>query len=305
MFYVNKISPPDVLRGIGYLERAIEIDSTYALAYAGMGIAYDWLASFSVLPPREAWPKVRMFATKVLALDETLPEAYLLLGDTKLTYDWDFKGAEEYFKRALELNPNNSMTRGFYSNYLVTQRRFDEAIQEAKLGRNLDPLSAIAVSLVAGAYLEAGRIDSALVYVNEALAIDSTNSYPNRLLSGICMEKGMFKEAVAIQQRMLSRGDSSGLDLLALAYAGSGQAGKARELIGELTKLSGKRYMAPDQFVWTYCALGDTARVFECLEKAYEERSSMMHRLAISPPCDFLLRDPRYQALMRKVGLEE
>jgi serine/threonine protein kinase/tetratricopeptide (TPR) repeat protein len=306
MFYVNKISPADISRGIGYLERAIEIDSTYALAYAGMGMAYDWLVSFSVLPPREAWPKVRAFATKALALDETLPEAYMLIADTKLTYDWDFKGAEEFFKRALELNPNNSAARFFYSNYLSTQRRFPEAIREAKLGRNLDPLSAIAVTLVASVYLDVLQIDSALVYVNEALAIDSTNAYANRLLSCIFMARGMHKEAIANLNAMISRGDSSVVDLLTLVYADIGETGKARELIDDVEKLSEKHYVAPDRFLWTYCALGDTARIFECLERGYEERSSMMHRLAVQPPmCDFLLRDPRYHALMKKVGLEE
>jgi adenylate cyclase len=250
---------------------------------------------------------VRLFGTKALGLDEKLPEAYMLIADVKLSYDWDFKGAEECFKRALELNPNHALAHSFYSNYLATQGRFDEAIREAKIGRSLDPLSPTAVALVASAYLWKAQYDSVLVFANEALAIDKTHSFANRLLSATGIARGMFEETIAIQQEMISRGDSTSLDLLALTYALSGEKAKARELIAEVTKLSEKRYIAPDYFVWTFCALGDTARAFECLEKGYEMRSSYTMYLDTVQPavCDFLLSDPRFHAILKKMALKE
>jgi len=308
MFYANKFSPPDVFKSIGYFERAIEMDSTYALAYAGLGMAYDILASMSVLPAGEAWPKVKAFSAKALSLDETLPEAYILIADTKLTYDWDFKGAEEYFKRALELNPNSAMAHSWYANYLVSQGKFDDAIKEAQIGRKLDPLSGTALSGLAAVYVFTAQFDSALTYVNEALSIDSTNASANFWLTLIQIATGMYKEAISRLQSAIADGDSTSLDALCFAYAVSGQRAKAREALEELTRRSKRTHVSAMSFAMTHCALGDTARVFEDLEKAYEERDPQMPFLLAGPIphfCDYVRDDPRFHALVKKVGLEE
>jgi serine/threonine protein kinase len=308
MFYANKFSPPDAFRSIGYFERAVEIDSTYALAYAGLGMAYDILASMSVLPAGEAWPKVKTFSAKALSLDETLPEAYILIADTKLTYDWDFKGAEEYFKRALELNSNSAMGHSWYSNYLISQGKFDDAIKEAQIGRNLDPMSCATISCLAAAYLYTGQFDSALTYVNEALSIDSANAFASFLLTQIQIAKGMYEQAIPRLQMAIASGDSTSLDVLCFAYAASGQRAKARETLEELTRRSKRRYVSALSFAMTHCALGDTARVFEYLEKAYEERNPMMPFLLAGPMprfCEYVRDDQRFHALVKRVGLEE
>jgi len=305
MFRVYKSSTADILKGIDDLERAISLDSTYAPAYAGIGIAYDFLASYENLAPKEAWPKVRLFAQKALELDETLPEAYMLIGDTKYTYEWDFKGAEEYFKRAIELNPNYSMARSYYAGYLISQGRFDEAIRESRLGRSLDPLSATSNWMVALYYLYAGLYDSALTYVNETLKIDSTHSFANNLLSYIYASKGMFKEAIAHEQKVFSRGDSTALPTLGFIYALSGEREKALEVLGKLGEYSEGKYVPTFPLISIYCALGDTVRIFECLDRAYEERSSAMVFLKGFQFCDYLLRYPRYHAMLKKVGLEQ
>jgi serine/threonine protein kinase/Flp pilus assembly protein TadD len=306
MFFVNKFSAPEARKGIGYLERATELDSTYAPAYAGLGIVYDYIASFGAEAPGEAWSKTRSFAMKALSLDPTLAEAYMLIGDVKVGYDWDFKGAEKYFRRALELNPNLSTAHMFYSSFLMSQRRFDESLREAKLARSLDPLSPSGASFVGDAYLFLGRADSARIYIDEALRIDSTNSLANWLLGLLLSSEGSFTEAIAHGQRLLARGDSSALLGLATAYALSGETAKARRILDSLTLHLNSQFFASASLFFSYCALRDTARAFELLERGYRERASMMIFLKANPPfCDFLMSEPRYHTILKKVGLEE
>jgi len=305
-YFVNKLVAADVYKGIPYFQQAIAKDSTYMLAYAGLAKAYDCLASLEVLPPREGWPKVKTYAEKALALDPASAEGILLMADVKSLYDWDVIGAEEYYKRALELNPNLADAHMFYGWFLSGQGRFDAGIAELRQARQLDPLSVAMTQQLAQLYACAGHYDSSLVYVRRAAEIDSTFPLIALTRCEVYLRKGTYHKAIEEAQEMISLNNSRGFPYLAIAYALSGQTDKARQALAELHESMGGRYSSPVAVAQAYCALGDRERVFEYLEKAYEERDVNLIQPALMHPwCDFIKSDPRYKELMKKVGLEQ
>ena len=305
-YFVNKALPADVYKAIPYFQQAIAKDSTYALGFAGLAKAYSYLEMLAVLPPVEAWPKVKTYAEKALALDPTLAEAVGLIADMKWDYDWDVKGAEEYYKRALELNPNLANVHWIYGWLLAGQGRFDAGIAEVRQARQLDPLSPLMTQQLAQIYALAGQYDSALTYAQRAAEIDST--FPNIAVTRcfVHLAQGTYAKAIEEAQELVSLGFPRAFRDLAIAYALSGQTGKARDALAELLEWMGDHYVSPVDVAKVYCALGDRERVFEYLEKAYEERDETLIMPALMPPwCDFIKSDPRYKELMKKAGVEQ
>jgi len=306
-YFVNKAVPADVYKGIPYFQQAIAKDSTYALAYAGVAKAYAYLVGLGVLAPREAYPKVKTYAEKALALDPALAEGVGLIADLKFSYDWDVKGAEVYYKRALELNPNLAEAHLNYAWFLAGRGRFDAGIAELRQARQLDPLSVVMTQQLAQIYAYAGEYDSSLAYAQRAAEIDST--FPNITLSRyyVYLWKGMYDKAIEEAQKLMSLGViSRGLRDLAMAYALSGQTDKARETLSKFFEVIGDGYFSSFRVAQVYCALGDRERVLEYLAKAYEERDDYLIQPAMMPPwCEFIKSDPRYKELMKKVGVEQ
>ena len=295
-------------KSIEYFQQAIDKDSTYALAYAGMAKAYDTLGSMNAMRPRDAWPKVRAYAEKALALDPSLVEGMLLMADVTFASDWDIKGAEAYYKRAIELDPNLALAHYWYGFYLTCLGRFDEGIPEMKHGLHLDPLATPMMGSIARAYAIAGEYDSAFVYVQRAEEIDSNHPFIPNAKSWIYVLQGKYAEAIEEGKKAVS-GKAPlpfSFESLAAAYALSGRTDKARETLAELLESIGDGYYSPAFIATIYCALGDREKVFEYLEKAVEERDLSVVSPAYIPPwCDFVKSDPRYHEIMKKVGVEK
>jgi tetratricopeptide (TPR) repeat protein len=306
-YFVNKAVPTDVYKGIPYFQQAIASDSTYALAYAGVAKAYGYLLGLGVLSPREGYPKVRTYAEKALALDSTLAEGVGLIADVKYCYDWDLKGAAEYFRRALELNPNLADLHLDYGWFLAGQGRFDAGIAELRRARHLDPLSVVMTQQLAQIYALAGRYDSALAYAQRAAEIDSTFPLIAMTRCTVYLGQGAYAKAIEEAQKMILLGNvSRGFRDLAIAYALSGQTDKARDALAKLLKWMDDHYVPPVFVSRVYCALGDRERVFEYMEKGYEGRDEYLIQPAMMPPwCGFIKSDPRYKELMKKAGVEQ
>jgi serine/threonine protein kinase/tetratricopeptide (TPR) repeat protein len=305
-YFVNKAVPADVYKGIPYLQQAIARDSTYSLAYAGLAKAYGYLMGLGELSPREAFPEVKAYAEKALALDSTLAEGIGLMGDVKFSYDWDVRGGEEYYKRAIELNPSIADVHLSYGWLLAGQGRFDAGIAELRQARQMDPLSVVMTQQLAYAYAYAGEYDSALTYAQRAFEIDST--FPNIAVVRcyIYLVQGAYPKAIAEAEQLSLEKSPYALRYLPMAYALSGQNDKARDALAELLEWMGHHYVSSFHVANVYCALGDRERVFEYLEKAYEERDDNLIQPALMPPwCDFIKSDPRWKELMKKVGVEQ
>jgi serine/threonine protein kinase/tetratricopeptide (TPR) repeat protein len=305
-YFVNKAVPADVYKGIPYYQQAIARDSTYALGFAGLAKAYGYLMGLGELSPREAFPKVRTYAEKALALDSTLAEGIGLMGDVKFSYEWDIKGAEEYYRRAIELDPSIADVHLSYGWLLAGQGRFDAGIEELRQARQVDPLSVVMTQQLAYVYAYAGKYDSALTYAQRAAEIDS--AFPNIAMVRcyVYLAQGAYPKAIAEAQKLSLGKSSYAFRLLAIAYALSGQTEKARDALAELLEWMGDHYVSSFDVARVYCALGDRERVFEYLEKAYEERDDNLIQPALMPPwCDFIKSDPRYKELMKKAGVEQ
>ena len=306
-YFLGKSGLPNWHKSIEFFQQAIDRDSTYALAYAGIAEAYDALGSAGAQPPLEAWPKVKAYTEKALALDPTLAEGILLIADLKLCYDWDVKGAEEYYKRTLELDPNLALARRWYGIFLASQGRMDEGIAELKHAVRLDPLSPLMTTSVARAYIHAAQYDSAFAYIRRAADIDSTDVSVLMTRTSLYLRQGRYADAIREAEKGISLGYLRPCLIdLAIAYALSGQTEKARDTLSKFFKVIGDSYFPPLGVAAVYCALGDSERVFEYLDKAYRERATSLVTPGWAPPwCDFIKSDPRYHDLMRRIGVEK
>jgi TolB-like protein len=228
----NAFTQQSFHQSIDYFLRAIEKDSSFAQAYAGLADSYTLLANYALLPPNEVLPIAKRYAKKGLELDETLAEVHTALGYVKMTYDWDWAGAEELFERAIILNPGNSSAYGTYAWFLAAMRRFDEAIARTNKARDLNPLSMSEKAMYGERLFEAGRFDEAVEQLTNALDSDPEFSYAHWILGFVYEKQNMYVEAINHHQKAVeySGGMTTFIASLGHAYAISGKKKKAGHL---------------------------------------------------------------------------
>jgi TolB-like protein/Tfp pilus assembly protein PilF len=305
-FFWNRRTGEDLKKASEYFQQAIEKDPNYALAYVGLADCYNLLTFYSNIPPKESFPKARVAVKKALDIDETLAEAHNSLAYLKIRFDWDFAGAEREFKRAIELNPNYATAHFWYSEFLMALSRFDEAFNEIKRALELDPVSLIINSELGLAYYIVRKPDQAVVQLRKTLQMDP-NFAPTHLYLGMTytyMKK--FPEAIAELKKAneLSYGSTISLTELGTAYALAGKHDKARKILEELETLSKEHYVSSFWMALLNASLGENDKAFELLERAYEERYEILVHLKVAPYVDLLRSDPRFNALLKKMGLE-
>ena len=303
-FFIDKFTEADIRKGIAYFEQAIAKDPSFASAYTGLAEGYDNLMSGGWMPGKEAVPKFKALALKALSIDKSLGEAYVFIADAEF-YDWKWKAAEENFKRAIELDPNYVTGHFYYAFYLQVRKRYDEALSEVRRALELDALSTGANYLFISILWDTQQYDRAIAQAKEMLNIDPNPSYAHFQLGQCYLAKKMYTEAIANYQKAIELGDFISSASLATAYVLSGNAMKAREILADpRTKKLPSALLAI-----IYASLGERERALELMENAYEEREMALLVINASPrgflpALDSLLADPRFQALMRKAGLE-
>ncbi len=304
-YYWNRRTEQALKRAVEYFQQAIDKDPGYALAYAGLADAYAVYNSYQVELPRVSGPKAKAAATKALEIDNTIADAHAALGMVRMSYEWDWPGAEREFQRAIQLDPAYPTARHWYSICLAAAGRNEEAIASLTRAQQLDPLSLIiSADLGLEAYF-ARRYDQAVEQVRKVLEMDPNFAAARRHLGMAYEQKGMYKEAVAEFEKSLeiSRGNPFALGALGHAYALSRNREKARRALSELLALSKRRYVPPFDIAIVYTGLGDTEHAFEWLEKAFDDRSLEMIFLKVDPRFDRLHADPRFISLLRRMGL--
>jgi Flp pilus assembly protein TadD len=261
--------------------------------------------STTLLPPKETVPKAKEAASKALAVDETLAEPHAALGHLKIHHDWDWSGAERELKRAIELNPNYATAHSWYSVYLEATGRLNEAIAESKRAEDADPLS-LPVSVVAArTFYYARRYDQAVEQFRKTLDMDPTFARAHWWLGMAYEQVGRREEAIAECRKALSLSGNEPAVLGALghAYAASGKRAEAQRVLAELKKLSERRYAVAFEIALVYTGLGDKPQALQWLEKACEDRSSWLAWIKVDPQFDSLRGEPRFQDLVRRMGL--
>jgi serine/threonine-protein kinase len=305
-FHANKWAEADVQKGIEYFLQALEKDPSYGVAYAGLADAYELLSiGFSSKPPAEYLAQAKAMALKALELDDTLAEAHTSLGYARWLSDLDWSGAEREFKRALEIKSSYVMAHEWYAEYLAALGRHDEAVAEIRKAQQLDPLAVPVTRAVGWVLYFARRYDDALNELQKALAMDPKFVGARLVLWWVYVAKGQPEKAVADIQIQLAQPGLGTLKKLMLAYAqaAGGNREDATGLLWELeAKLVGDNRLAlMSALVFTLLDMQD--RAFEQLERAFQQREPGLLFLKVAPWADPLRSDPRYAALLNKLGL--
>ncbi len=288
-------------QAIDFFEQAIARDPQYAMAYAGVAMAFMELGETGKLTPDEAYPRARAAATRARALDPELGEAHCMVAYGKFVYDLDWAGAETEFKRALELNASSADTYDYYGRLCSSMERYDEAIALQLRARELDPLAHR--SDLATALLRAGRYDQALEEVRGAISRDPCYSRSHSALGWALFLKGRQEEGLVSLERAveLSPGDPLWLAQLGEACGLAGQVERASAILQDLQGQARTRYVAPYHLAYVYTGLGEHERAMDYLEQSYEERSGAVYGIRGSFLFAPLRSNPRFQALLRKM----
>jgi serine/threonine-protein kinase len=306
-YHLLKLTPPEIQTGISYFQQAVDIDSSYALAYVGLADGYRSFALVGEMPSTEFFPKAKAAAQKAIEIDDTLAEAHAELGFTIFWYDWDWNAAENQLKRALALNPNNADTHLFYAHLLSNTGRHAEGLAEVKRARELDPLDLRINGLEAQFLLHAGKPDEALAFLQKTLELNPNNWFAHMFASSAYIEKGMFAEAVveASKSREINSANSQSIAQLSYALAKSGKQAEARGLLEEVLRSSKERYVSPGNIALIYNGLGERDETFAWLGRGYDRRDPKMVFLKVEPKWNNLRDDPRFKDLMRRVGFPQ
>ena len=308
-YLLNGGTPEAVKNSVGYFRRAVDLDPRFALAYAGMADTYTLMGTTvdATARPREAMPKAREAAQKALELDSGLSEAHTSLAWVKYRFDWDWRGAEEEFRRALELNPNNAQARQWYADYLMAMGRFDDALAEMRRARELDPLSILANWNVGRMLYHARRYDESLAELRKALELNDNVARTHAYLGSIYRQQGRDDEALAAHLKLAALTDVSPERIAAVksAYGSGGWQAVWRKELEWALEDSERRHVSPFIVAWYYSRVADRDGVFEWLNKSVEERDGSLVYLKIDQRWDFVRADPRFAELVRKVGFPE
>jgi TolB-like protein/DNA-binding winged helix-turn-helix (wHTH) protein/Tfp pilus assembly protein PilF len=305
-YYWNKRSGEGFAKAIRYFENATRRDPQYALAYAGLADSYGIIGAimYGSVPADEAAPKAKAAAVRALQIDPSLAEAQTSLATAKFNYDWDWAGAAEGFKRAIQLDPSYATAYQRYSLYSIAMGRFDDSLEQIKKARDLEPLS-ISINASFGWRLYLAReYDRSIAQLRDTLEMDPSYGWAHLTLGQAYEQKGQYDLALQELQRAVEISHSSPLMVSALAhaYALSGNQSEARKLLAQLDAQSKKQYVSPFYVAIVYLGLGKNELAMNWLQKAYADRSNGLVFLKVEPELDPLRSDPRFISLLRKLN---
>lgn len=306
LFYYNKRTAADIRKAIGLFQQAIERDPDYALAYASVAESYNTMTAYPYLSPQEASPKAKASAIKALEIDPTLAEAHTTLATYFATYEWNWMQAERQFKRAIELSPNNTSAHFRYGlQYLAATGRNEEAIAELERVLEVEPLSLITGANLAAVYMFAGENKRALDQAKKTYELQP-HFLTGRYFLGVSYNaNGMYAEAIALSEKHLETEPESQLflRLVGYAYAKAGRRREAENVILKFREIAETKYVMSYWVANIYTALGDNDKAFTELETAFAEHDWELHRLKVDPFMNSLRDDPRFNEMVKRIGL--
>jgi TolB-like protein/Tfp pilus assembly protein PilF len=303
-YHGSKGSGEGLRKAQEHFQQAITLDPSYARAYSGLADTYALLGSYDVVPLGESHQLGRQAALKALELDDSLPEAHRSLAAIIGDHYWQWADADQHYRRAIELAPNDASTLRSYAFYLAYTGRPLEALPLAEQARRLDPVSPNARMTLGSVLYLARRFDDAVHEFEETLDLDQNAALAHALLGLTYISKGMPDRAVAEAQA--ARALSTRPDVVAFRGYILARAGRTREAqtaIEDLHRLARPRSPSPFLVALVYTGLEDNDRAFEWLAKAADARAWEMPTLKASPIFDGLRSDSRFDALLNRVGL--
>jgi TolB-like protein/Tfp pilus assembly protein PilF len=305
-YHQNKWTSDGIRKSVEHFHQAIAIDPDYALAHAGLADSYASLGAANAfgLSVVETASIARAAAIRALEIDNTLAEAHSSLGLVRLNFEWDWDGAEDAFKHAIELNPNYASAYHWYSHLLIARARFDESLAVSKRALELSPLDLELNIHLAWHYYFAHEYDRTLEIARKTLERNPMFSEAHWFTGWAYEGKGQYEEAIAAyQQSRLVREKHELLAWLGHAYALSGNKAEALKLLDELNDESSQRYISPYWIAIVYLGLDYKDETFEYLRKAFDERNAWLVYLNVNPIFDSLRSDARFEELLKRIGL--
>jgi eukaryotic-like serine/threonine-protein kinase len=303
-FFLNKRTKEGISKAAEYFNQAVELDPNDALTYLALADCYNISIYFTLTPPRELIPKARAMAKKALEIDPSLGEAHALLS-ILADAEWDWNEALKEGQLAISLSPGSARVHHLFAYTVAKQGRFDEALAEIRKARDLDPLNLIINADIAEILSYAGRYDEAIEQCRITLELDPNFSLAHARLGVAYWGKGMYKEALGpLQKAVELEGEGSVRMIhLAMGYGFAGEKEKAQEFLRKLRRRAKTEYVDPTWMAVLFAATGDKDKALDWIEKAYDERSPTATALLVDPRFNTLRSEPRYQAVLRRMGL--
>ena len=306
-FHWGKLTPKDMEMAMQYFELARKEDPSFALAYAGIANVWGTYALFGLLPTHEASPKAIAAAEKALELDNTLAEVHFVFAAVKTWLEWDWEAAEIAYRKAIELNPNYPDVRAYYSHFLFSMQRPDEAMFQIERTMELDPFNPLFQSLYGVDFMFMRRYDEAIEQFQKALKTVPNHGAALDALGLVFHQKRMYEKS--LEQRTAyyaSMGFEEGVKALTRGYEKAGYTGAMNSAAEVWEELSQATYVLPWLIAELYAYAGNKDKALDWLEKGFEVGDPNMPYVGVLPHFVDLLRDePRYQDLLRKMNLPE
>ena len=302
-YLVNlRLTREGAARAEQYFKQAIARDSSYASAYAGLSDIHTRRAVFGFGRPQEEFASARAYALRALALDSSSAEAHTSLAHVLCMHDFDWKGSEREFRRAISLSRAYTFARVIFAVCLASEGRSEEGLAQLDTAREIDPLSPMVPNMRGRLLVSSGQPDLGIRSLNEALELNPQFDLAHQQLGHAYLQKRMYPEAIAELRRAALVSGARDSAELAYVYAVAGQRAEARRVIALLTRRPA-RYIPPYHLAMAYTGLGDFEEAFRLLERGYAERASFMGGVKTDRSFDPLRSDPRWTHLLARMGL--
>ena len=303
-YWNSEMTPESAWKGLDYSRKAVAKDPNYALGYAGVAESFHILRLSGALPRQEGFVKQKEATIRALELNPSLAEAHVSLAQVRWGYDWDWSGAEDEFRQAIALKPNDAPAHGSYSGYLLAMDRLDEAVKEAERARDLDPFSALVNWWVGQVLYHARRYEDALRQNRRGLEMYPDNASFYDAMADVYEQRKLFAEAFAARSQVLKLRKDPTAATLDEAYKRFGYSGYLRRKVAILEQTPQLQIDATD-LAHQYALLDDEAHAMTWLERAYDERNSEVLFLRTSPELDSIRSSPRFRNLVRRIGFPQ
>ena len=303
-YFWNQFTENGFSQAASYFDQAVAADPRFASAYSGLSDSYAFLVITNVIPPREGWPKARDAAQRAVELDAALSDARLSLAHFRM-HMWDWKDSDLEFQKAIDLDPSNAKAHRWYAAYLVSLGRHQQALEEITQAQRLDPLSLTNNAEVVRTLYYGRQYEQAVEQARKVQLLDPEFPRTHFWLGRVYAQMDKYSEASAEAERAAPSPDSTvRVTELAYACARAGKNAEARGFLRELQERSKRGYVPAYDLAVVHLALGEQEAALQWLQRAYEEHDWGLVMLAVEPRLDPLRSDPRFQGLLRKVGLQ-
>jgi DNA-binding winged helix-turn-helix (wHTH) protein/tetratricopeptide (TPR) repeat protein len=305
-YLLGKRTAESLRRGIAHFQSAVALDAEFALAHSGLADAYSMLGYFGFEAPLQVLPRAQAAAARALALAPASAAAHTSRAYILHRYEWRFADAERSFQRAIALQPDYALARHWYGSFLESMNRHDEAIAQSARAEELEPVSAVISANLAGILNSARHGSRAMAQWDKALELDNAFWGAHLTLAEIYAGRDMPEQALdAFRQSIALSGDNPRqIAALARYHAASGRRRDAREILDKLERRAQREWVSPADIASVHAALGEPDEAFAWLDRAVEHRDPLIAYLAESSMWRPVRRDPRYAALLRRLGFD-